>query len=79
MLLSSLPYSRYPDEPGRGLKPRRRQYLVRYGRTRHRLIYCRRSKRLRGEDAVPNGLASATTPRSPSCGAACFPDPRLDL
>jgi len=33
----------------------RRQYSVRYGKTRHRPIHCRRSKRLRGEDAVPCG------------------------
>ena len=29
----------------------------------HRTIYCSRATRLRGEDAVPCGLASATTPR----------------
>jgi hypothetical protein len=36
----------------------------------HRTIYCRRATRLRGEDAVPCGLASATTPRSLFCEAA---------
>ena len=36
----------------------------------HRTIYCNRATGLRGEDAVPCGLASATTPRSVSCEAA---------
>ena len=72
-------FSLFPDEPGRGLKPRRRQYLVRYKETRYRPIYYCRSKRLRGEDVVPIGLASATTPQSLSCGAACLPAPRMDV
>ena len=42
-------------------------------------LRCRRAKRLRGEDAVPCGLSSATTPRSSSCEAACLPAPRLDV
>ena len=33
----------------------------------HRTIYCRRSKRLHGEDALPCSLASVTTPWSSSC------------
>ena len=70
LVFSPPPCSLFPDEPGRCLKHRRRQYSVRYGKTRHRPIYCRRSKRLRGEDAVPCGLASATTSRSLSCVAA---------
>ena len=68
----------FPDEPGRGLQPRRRQYFVRYGKTRYRPIYCRRAKRLLCEDAVPCGLVSATTKRSSSCEAACLPAPRLN-
>ncbi len=36
----------------------------------HHTIYYRRATGLRGEDAVPCGLASATTPRSLSCEAA---------
>ena len=47
--------------------------------TRHRPIYCRRAKRLRCDDAVPCGLASVTSPRSPSCGAAGLLAPRLDV
>ena len=46
--------------------------------TRYRPIYCRRAKRLLCENAVPYGLASATTQRSSSCEAACLPAPRLN-
>ena len=69
-IFSLPPCSVFPDEPGWGLKPRRRQYFVRYGKARYRTIYCRRAKRLLGEDVVPCGLASATTPRSCSCETA---------
>jgi hypothetical protein len=69
-IFSQPPCSVFPDKPGRGLKPRRRQYFARYGQTQYRTIYCRRAKRLLGEDAVSRGLASATTPRSSSCEAA---------
>jgi hypothetical protein len=69
-IFSPPPCSVFPDEPGRGLKPRRRQYFVRYGKTRDRTIYCRRAKRLLGEDAVPCGLDSATIQRPSSCEAA---------
>ena len=51
---------------------------LRPGKLRHLTIYCRRAKRLLGEDAVPCGLASATTQRSSSCAAACLPAPRLN-
>jgi hypothetical protein len=65
MLLSSLPCSIFPNEPGRGLKPRRRQC--------DRTIHFHRAKGLHCADAVPYGLTAATAHWSLSCGAAFFP------
>ena len=59
----SLLCSVFPDEPGQGLKLRPRQCFARCAQwPPSRTIHCRRAKRLRGEDAVPCGLSSATTP-----------------
>jgi hypothetical protein len=78
---SLLPCSIFPDEPDRGLKPRRRQCPVRCAHwPPSRTIYCRRTKRLRGEDVVHCGLASATTPRfSIFLRGSRHPAPRLDV
>ena len=70
-LLSILPCSIFPHEPGRGLKPWRWQY--------DRVIHCRRAKRLHCADEVPCGPTAATAKWSFSCGAACLPAPRLDV
>jgi hypothetical protein len=79
-VFSCLPCSVFSDEPGRGLKHRRRQWPVRCAPwLAYRTFHCRRTKGLRDEDRVPCDLALVTTPRSPSCGAACPHAPRLDV
>jgi hypothetical protein len=70
-LLSILPCSIFPDNPGRSLIPRRRQY--------DRKNHCRRAKGFHCADAIRCGPTAATSKWFCSCGASCLVAPSLDV
>ena len=67
-LLPSLPYSVFPDESGRGLKPRRQQWFVRS------IVAVRE-----GSLVPTQSLAASPRPRHNGPSRAGQPAPRLDV